>query len=94
MRQLGQVVARRDAHLPREVLDEHGEQVRRHDDPEEQVAELRAAADVRREVAGIDVRHRRDERRAEHRQDPWAHRGARRRADGFFDDRRKSFRHD
>ena len=37
-------------------------------DPQQQIAELRAALDVRGEVARVDVGDRRHERRAEHRQ--------------------------
>ena len=44
-----------DAELGREVLDEHGHGVRPEQDPEQAVAELRAAEDVGGEVAGIDV---------------------------------------
>ena len=60
---LGEVLSGRDPELRRERLDEHRHQVRREHDPEERVAELRAGCDVRREVAGIDVRDRRDEGR-------------------------------
>jgi hypothetical protein len=68
--QLRQVHAGRDADLGRQVLHEHRHQVRGDDHPDEQEAVLRAAGDVRREVAGIDVGDGRDERRAEQRQPP------------------------
>ena len=64
--QLGQVLAGRDADLRREVLDQHRHEVRGEQHPQQQVAELGAAGDVRGEVAGVDVRDARDERRAEH----------------------------
>jgi hypothetical protein len=95
--QLGQVAPGRHAHLRRQVLDEHRDEIRREDHPEQQVAELRSAADVRREVAGIDVGDRRDERRSQQRQPA-------RRADTsrgtdcvrrlIFDGGRNSFSHD
>ena len=66
---LGQVPARRDAELRRERLDQHREQVREHDHPDQRVAELRAGGDVRREVPRVDVRDARDERGAEEGQD-------------------------
>ena len=62
--QLGQVAAGRDADLRREVLDQHRHQVRREQHPQQQVAVLRAAGDVRGEVAGVDVGDAGDERRA------------------------------
>ena len=65
----GRLLARRDADLRREVLDQHRHQVRRDDHPQQQVAVLGAAGDVRREVAGVDVRDAGDERRAQQRQD-------------------------
>ena len=68
--QLGQVPAGRDAELGAHRLDQHRHQVRGEDDPQQQVAVLRAAGDVGREVAGIDVGDRRDEGRAEERQQP------------------------
>ena len=40
---LGQVAVGDDAELGRQVLDQHRHQVRRQDDPQQQVAELRAA---------------------------------------------------
>src|SRR5206468_5841505 len=45
----------------------HRHEVGREDDPEEQVAVLRPARDIRREVARIDVRDGRDERGSEER---------------------------
>jgi hypothetical protein len=68
--QLRQVAARRDARLGRQVLDEHRHQVRGEDHPDEQVAVLGAAGDVRGEVAGVDVRHGGHERRPQQRQAP------------------------
>ena len=65
---LGQVAPRRDPELRGERLDQHRHQVRGDDHPDERVAELRAAGDVRREVAGVDVGDARDERGAEERQ--------------------------
>ncbi len=66
--QLRQVPVGDDPELGGEVLDQHRHQVRGEHDPEQQVAELRAALDVGGEVAGVDVGDRGDERRAEHRQ--------------------------
>ena len=68
--ELGEVVARRDAELRAHRLDQHRHQVRDEDDPEQQVAVLRARGDVGREVARIDVRDRRDEGRAQERPQP------------------------
>ena len=68
--ELGQVLAGRDPELRRLGLDDHPDQVRGEDDPEQQVAELGAGGDVRREVAGIDVGDRGDEGRAEERPEP------------------------
>ena len=65
--ELGEVLAGRDAELRRLGLDHHRDQVRREDDPEQQVAELRPGGDVGREVAGVDVGDRGDERRPEER---------------------------
>jgi hypothetical protein len=64
--QLGQVAAGGDADLRRQVLHEHRHEVRGDDDPRQQEAVLRAAGDVRREVARVDVGDRGDEGRAEH----------------------------
>ena len=66
--QLGQVLAGGGADLGRQRLDQHRHQVRGQDHPQQQVAELGAAGDVRGEVAGVDVGDGGDERRAEHRQ--------------------------
>src|SRR5207248_9958755 len=59
----------RDSELGGEPLDEHRHKVREQDYPEQRIAELSAASDVRREVTGVDVGDRRDERRAEKRKD-------------------------
>ena len=61
----GQVPAGGDPELRRLGLDQHRHQVRGEDDPEQHVAELGAAGDVGGEVAGVDVRDRGDEGRAE-----------------------------
>jgi hypothetical protein len=63
----GEVLARRDPELGRERLDEHGHEVGRQHDPEEQVAVLGPAGDIGREVPGIDVRDSGDEGRPEER---------------------------
>ena len=65
---LGQVVLGDDPELRREVLDEHRDEVCRQHHPQQHVAEPCAALDVGREVPGVDVRDRRDERGAEHEQ--------------------------
>jgi hypothetical protein len=65
-----QVPAGGDAELRRQRLDKHRHQVRGDDHPDEREAELRAARDVRGEVAGIHVRDARDERRPQEREDP------------------------
>ena len=65
---LGIVAVGDDPELGREVLDQHRHHVRQQHDPQQQVAELRAAFDVRGEVARVDVGDRGDERRAEHRE--------------------------
>ena len=59
---LGQVAAGDDPELGRQVLDQHRHQVRQHDDPQQQEAELGAALEVRGEVAGVDVGDRRRRR--------------------------------
>ena len=64
---LREVAARRDPELRRERLHDHRHQVRGEDDPEQEVAELRAGRNVRGEVPGIDVGDRGDERRPEER---------------------------
>ena len=79
--QLGQVAARGDADLGRQVLHEHRHQVRGDDHPDQQVAVLGAAGDVGGEVAGVDVRDGGDERRARAARAgrgprPWRARGA------------------
>ena len=68
--ELGQVAPGGDAELGRERLDQHRHQVAGDDDPEQQVAELRAALDVGGEVAGVHVGDAGDERRAEERKQP------------------------
>ena len=55
---LRQVAARRDAELRRQRLDQHREQVRGDDHPDQPVAEARAAGDVGREVARDRCRRR------------------------------------
>ena len=66
---LGQAAAGRDAELGAHRLDQHRHQVGGQDDPQQHVAELRAPGHVGGEVAGVDVRDRRDEGRAQKRQD-------------------------
>ena len=66
---LRQVAPRRDAELRGEGLDQHRHQVRGDDHPDEREAELRAARDVRREVARVDVGDAGDEGGAEERPD-------------------------
>ena len=61
---LREVPAGRDPELRRQRLDQHRHQVRGDDHPEEREAELRAARDVRREVARVHVGHAGDEGRA------------------------------
>jgi hypothetical protein len=73
--QLGEVAARGDAELRRQVLDQHRHEVRGDDDPQQQVAVPGAARDVRREVAGVDVGDRGHERGPEQHK-PAAQRGA------------------
>src|SRR5207244_4105207 len=60
----GEIAPRRDARLRGEVLDQHRHEVRGKHNPQQEIAELRSAGDVRREVAGVDVGHARDEGRA------------------------------
>src|SRR6185437_3467098 len=54
-----------DAELGREVLDEHGHDVRPEQNPEQAIAELSSAEDVGGEVAGVDVGDGGDEGGAE-----------------------------
>ena len=54
-----------DAQLGGEVLDEHRHGIGPEQDPEQAIAELRAAEDVGGEVAGVDVGDRGDESGAE-----------------------------
>src|SRR5439155_17379501 len=65
---LGKVAVGDDPELGRQVLDQHGHQVRREHHPEQEVAEAGAARDVGGEVARIYVGDRGDERGAEHHQ--------------------------
>ena len=62
---LGEVQPAGDAELGGERLDEHRHEAGGDDDPDQEVAELRAGGDVRREVAGVDVGDGGDEARAE-----------------------------
>ena len=64
---LGEVVAGGDAELRAHRLDQHRHQVRDEDDPQQQVAVLRARGDVGGEVARVDVGDRGDEGRPEER---------------------------
>ena len=57
---LSQIQPGRDAELRAHALNEHRHQVRDHHDPDELVAILRAARDVRGKVSWIDIRDRRD----------------------------------
>ena len=66
--QLGEVVVGDHPELGRQVLDQHRHHVGDQHDPQQQVAELRAALDVGGEVAGVHVGDGGDERGAEHRQ--------------------------
>ena len=63
--QLGEVAPGRDADLGREVLDQHRHEVGAEQHPQQQVAVLGAAGDVRGEVAGVDVGDAGDEGRPE-----------------------------
>ena len=65
----GRFLPGRDPELRRLGLDQHRDQVCGDDHPEQQIAELRPAGDVGREVAGVDVGDGGDERRAEKRPD-------------------------
>ena len=60
-RHLGEVLARRNAQLGRERLDQHRHQVAGDHDPQQEIAELGAALNVGGEVPGVDVRDRGDE---------------------------------
>ena len=68
--QLGEVAPGREADLGREVLDQHRHEVGAEQHPQQQVAVLGAAGDVRREVARVDVGDAGDEGRAEQGQRP------------------------
>ena len=61
----GERAAGDDAELRRQVLQEDQHQRAERDDPEQVVAELGAAGDVRRPVAGVDEADRDDEPRAQ-----------------------------
>ena len=69
----GEIEAGRDTQLGRERLDQHGHQIAGEDDPQEQVAKLGAALDVRCEISRVDVRHGGDEGRPEERKDAREH---------------------
>ena len=66
---LGKIPARGDSQLCRKGLDEHGDEIAGHYNPEESESELRPALDVGGEVAWIHVGHARDESRAHEGQD-------------------------
>ena len=61
----GQGAAGDQAEFGRQVLHQPGHHVGQDDDPHQQEAELRAGADVGRDVAGVDIGDGRDEGRAE-----------------------------
>ena len=65
---LGIVEVGDNPELGRQVLDHHRDEVRRQHDPQQDVAELRAALHVGGEVPRVDVRDRGDERGTEHEQ--------------------------
>ena len=73
----GQGLAGDEAELRGEVLDDHREDVRGHENPHEQVAVARAGRDVGRDVAGVDVGDGRDEGGAEERDELMALLGVR-----------------
>ena len=62
--QFGQVAPSDDAQLCRQCLEQHGDQVRHHHDPQQRVAELGTRLDVGREVARVHVGDRGDHRGA------------------------------
>ena len=66
--QLRQIPPGGDAQLGRERLQQHGHQVAGEDDPEQQVAKLRAGLDVGGEVAGVDIGDGGDEGRPDERE--------------------------
>ena len=61
----GQGLSGDEAELGGEVLDDHREDVRGHENPHEQVPVTRARGDVGGDVSGVDVGHGRDEGGAE-----------------------------
>ena len=63
----GRFLPRRDPELRAHGLDEHRHEIGGEDDPEQEVAELRAGGHVRREVPRVDVGDGGDERRPEER---------------------------
>ena len=68
-----------EAEFGRQVLHEPGHRVGHDDDPDQQEAELRAGADVGRDIAGIDVGDGGDERRPKQKPagpQPWLRRPA------------------
>ena len=64
-----QAVIGDDADLGGQRLEQHRQNVGEHDDPQQQIAELRAALDVGREIARIDIGDRGDDRRPRERQE-------------------------
>ena len=83
---LGQVAAGGDPKLGRQCLDQGGEQIGDDDHPDEAIAVAGPAGDIRREVAGIDIRDAGDEGRPEEGEDAKA-----RAVDGLVD-RAEAFR--
>jgi hypothetical protein len=67
--QAGEAVAGDDAQFGRQRLEQHRQDVGQHDDPEQQIAELRAALDVGGEIAGVDIGDRGDDGGARERQE-------------------------
>jgi hypothetical protein len=62
---LGQRTSGHQPEFCRQVLHQAGHYIGCDDDPQQEVAELRAGADVSRDVSGIDIGDRGDERRPE-----------------------------
>ncbi len=60
--ELGEALAGDDAELGGQRLEQHGHGVGQHYDPQQHIAELRAALDVGGEVAGVHVGDRGDHR--------------------------------
>ena len=67
--ELRQALAGDDAELGRQRLEQHRHQVGEQHDPQQQIAELRAALDVGGEIAGVHVGDRGDHRRSGERQE-------------------------